>query len=119
DVLLGCGLTEARTIAFIAPADNERYPGLDGAAAVVKVLNPLSAELSELRLSLIPGLLAALRFNLNRQAEAFHAFEIAKVFACAQDGAPGESERLAAVSFGPFALKSIGSPAVAAGFLSL
>lgn len=118
EVMLGCGLTEVRTIAFIAPSDNQRFPGLEGGAPV-KLRNPLSAELSELRLSLIPGLLAATRFNLNRQAAAFHAFEVAKVFACAQDGAPGESERLAAVSFGPFALESIGSQALPAGFLSL
>ena len=27
EVMLGCGLTEAGTIAFIAPADNSRFPG--------------------------------------------------------------------------------------------
>ena len=53
----------------------------------MRVTNPLSAELSELRRSLVPGLLGALRFNLNREAAAFHAFEIGKVFAM-RDGAP-------------------------------
>jgi len=52
------------------------------------VNNPLSAELSEMRRSLLPGLLAALRFNLNREADSFHAFEIGKVFGL-RDGVPG------------------------------
>ena len=78
EMMPGAGLTEIRTIAFIAPAENQRYPGMGGEA--VRVTNPLSAELSELRLSLVPGLLGALRFNLNREAAAFHAFEIGKAF---------------------------------------
>ncbi len=117
EVLIGCGLTEIKTIAFIAPADNARFPGLEGGAPV-KVTNPLSAELSELRVSLMPGLLAALRFNLNRQAGAFHGFEIAKVFA-ARGEAPAEATRLAAISHGDFALAEVGARQVKAGFLTL
>jgi phenylalanyl-tRNA synthetase beta chain len=116
-VMLGSGLTEIRTIAFIAPEDNRRFPGLSSTAAVA-VTNPLSAELSELRKSLIPGLLAALRFNLNRQASAFHGFEIAKVFD--HDGErPAEGQRLAAVSYGDFVLPAVGQPAIQAGFFTL
>ena len=116
EVMVGAGLTELRTIAFIAPADNQRYPGMGGEA--VRVTNPLSAELSELRLSLAPGLLGALRFNLNREAGAFHAFEIGKVFSM-RDGAPVEHERLASISCGDYALGAIGQPAVAASFWTL
>ncbi|HVA40112.1 MAG TPA: phenylalanine--tRNA ligase subunit beta, partial [Candidatus Binataceae bacterium] len=116
EMMVGAGLTELRTIAFIAPADNQRYPGMGGAA--VRVTNPLSAELGELRLSLAPGLLGALRFNLNREAAAFHAFEIGKVFAM-RDGAPLEHERLAAISYGDYALGAVGQPAVAASFWTL
>jgi phenylalanyl-tRNA synthetase beta chain len=116
EVMVGAGLTELRTIAFVAPADNQRYPGMGGEA--VRVTNPLSAELSELRLSLAPGLLGALRFNLNREAGAFHAFEIGKVFSM-RDGAPVEHERLAAISYGDYALGAIGQPAVAASFWTL
>jgi phenylalanyl-tRNA synthetase beta chain len=115
EVMIGCGLVEAKTIGFTAPAENERFPGLNATAAV-RVTNPLSAELSELRRSLLPGLLAALRFNLNRETVAFHAFEIGKVFG--GDGVPGEYERLALVSYGDYALSEIGRPAVAAGFLT-
>ena len=117
DMMGGCGLTEIRTIAFIAPDENRRFPGL-GAGAPVVVTNPLSAELSELRASLLPGLLAALRFNLNRQAAAMHAFEIAKTFH-QQDGVPGEGQRLAGISYGDFLLPSVGAPAVEAGFFTV
>jgi len=116
EVMVGCGLVEARTIAFIAPADNQRFPGLGGEEAV-RVANPLSAELSELRRSLLPGLLAALRFNLNREAAAFHAFEIGKVFET-RDGVPVEHERLAGVSYGEYALAAIGKPPIKADFWS-
>jgi phenylalanyl-tRNA synthetase beta chain len=116
EVMIGAGLTELRTIAFIAPADNQRYPGTGGEA--VRVTNPLSAELSELRLSLAPGLLGALRFNLNREAAAVHAFEIGKVFSM-RDGAPVEHERLAAISYGDYAMGAVGRPAVAASFFTL
>ncbi len=66
--LIGCGFTEAKTVAFTAPADNRAFTGLKSPAAVA-IVNPLSTELGELRLSLLPCLLGALRFNLNREAE--------------------------------------------------
>lgn len=116
ELMVGAGLSELRTIAFIAPAENQRYPGTGGEA--VRVTNPLSAELSELRLSLVPGLLGALRFNLNREAAAFHAFEIGKVFAM-REGAPVEHERLAAISYGDYSLSAVGQQGVAAGFWTL
>jgi phenylalanyl-tRNA synthetase beta chain len=139
--MIGCGMVEAKTIAFIAPADNERFPGFfseaaAGRAEAVRVVNPLSAELSELRLSLLPGLLAALRFNLNREENAFHAFEIAKVFSMAGEAsspvidvrAPGlpsprgiasESQRIAGVSYGDYAMGGVDHPAIQAGFLTV
>ncbi len=117
DIMLGCGLTEIRTIAFIAPDDNRRFPGFESAQPVV-VANPLSTELSELRISLMPGLLAALRFNLNRQATAMHAFEIAKTFARRGD-LPAESMRMAAVSYGTYMIPAVGAPPVEAGFFSI
>ena len=117
EVLSGCGLTEVKTIAFVSPADNARYPGV-GSFEPAPVSNPLSAELSEMRRSLIPGLAAALRFNLNRQAAAFHGFEMAKTFGT-KDGPPVEHERVAAISCGKFALAEVGSAGVNGGFFAL
>ncbi len=117
DVMLGCGLVEAKTIGFIGPDENARYYGLD-AREPVRVINPLSAELSEMRRSLLPGLLAALRFNLNRETDAFHVFELGKVFG-ARDGIPGEAERIAAVSYGDYAMGAIGQPSIRASFWTI
>jgi phenylalanyl-tRNA synthetase beta chain len=117
EVLVGCGLIEAKTIAFIAPDDNERFIGLDWAEPV-RVTNPLSAELSAMRRSLLPGLLAALRFNLNREARNFHMFEIGKTFGI-RKGIAGEAERVAAVSYGDFAMGAVGQSAITASFRTL
>lgn len=118
EVMLGCGLSEAATIAFIAPSDNARFPGLQAATRPVKVSNPLSAELGELRVSLMPGLVTSLRFNLNREARAFHAFEIGKTFRMDGDLA-AERNHLAAVSYGPYAISAIGEPGIVAGFFTM
>jgi phenylalanyl-tRNA synthetase beta chain len=117
ETMAGCGLTEIRTIAFTAPEDNELFPGLKGHPPVV-VANPLSAELSELRSSLLPGLINALRFNLNRQANAFHAFELAKVFA-QESGGPHEMTVLGGVSYGEWLRPGVSQGAVAAGFFTV
>src|SRR5258708_15514372 len=118
EIMLGCGLTEAATLAFIAPADNARFPGLHADARPVKVTNPLSAELSELRASLLSGLITALRFNLNREASSFHAFEIGKTFSMHGDLAI-EHYHLGAVRYGNYALSAIGEHGVKAGFFSM
>jgi phenylalanyl-tRNA synthetase beta chain len=125
EIMVGCGMVEAKTIAFIAPGENQRFPGFiagkssaPSIAEPVRVINPLSAELSEMRLSLLPGLLTALRFNLNREANAFHSFEIGKVFTLI-DGIAGEVERLAGISYGDYAMGGIDQPAVKAGFFTL
>ncbi|MHB8381476.1 MAG: phenylalanine--tRNA ligase subunit beta [Candidatus Binataceae bacterium] len=117
EVMLGAGLTEAMTLAFIASADNARFGGISPEASAVRVENPLSAELGELRLSLLPGLLGALRFNLNRQASAFHGFEIAKTFARLGD-IIRERQVLAGVSYGPYASATVGDKGLQAGFFS-
>lgn len=118
EVMLGAGLTEAVTLAFIAPADNARFGGITAGATPVTVENPLSAELGELRLSLLPALLGALRFNLNRQAGAFHAFEIGKTFGRVGNEAR-ERQVIAGVSYGPYAAAMVGSKGLEAGFFSI
>jgi phenylalanyl-tRNA synthetase beta chain len=115
--LVGCGLTETKTLAFVAPRDNQVFAGLKGTAPI-EVANPLSADLSELRKSLLSGLLATLRFNLHREAQACHLFELGKVFYLEQ-GEPKEGERLAALSFGELGFKTLGERARIADLLTL
>jgi phenylalanyl-tRNA synthetase beta chain len=77
-ILAGAGASEAWSGTFLAPADIERC-GLDVAEAVV-VANPLVADESRLRTSLLPGLLSAVAYNAGRRQADVHLFEIGHVF---------------------------------------
>lgn len=51
-----------------------------GEGPAVVLSNPLSEEAAVLRTSMVPGLLAAVQWNLNRAADTVHLFEIGKVY---------------------------------------
>jgi phenylalanyl-tRNA synthetase beta chain len=95
-VLVGAGFDEAWTTTFLAPGDLERA-GLD--AAAVEVENPLDRSESILRTALLPGLLKAAKFNLDRQAEEVCLFEIGRIFALPSGDlpTPDEAEHLGVV----------------------
>lgn len=99
DILVGGGLSEAWTNTFLAPGDLGRA-GLPEVA--VQVANPLDQSESILRTALLPGLLSALRFNADRQAEEVALFEIGRTFAAPTGDrvVPDETEELAAVIAG-------------------
>ena len=101
-VLTGAGLYEAWTTTFLGPGDLEGA-GLDPEA--VEVANPLDQAESRLRTSLRPGLLKALRFNVDRQLDDLALFELGRVFAPPSDGriVPDESEHLGVVLLPPAA----------------
>lgn len=99
DVLVGAGLSEAWTNTFLAPGDLDRA-GL--AEVAVKVANPLDQSESILRTALLPGLLSALGFNADRQADEVALFEIGRTFAVPSGDrvVPDETEEMAAVVTG-------------------
>ena len=76
--LAGAGSNEAWTNTFLSDADLARA-GLDPSIAL-EVENPLDRSERLLRTSLLPGLLSAARFNIDRQATAFSLFELGSVF---------------------------------------
>ncbi|HET9692000.1 MAG TPA: phenylalanine--tRNA ligase subunit beta [Acidimicrobiales bacterium] len=97
--LVGAGLSEAWTTTFLAPGDLERA-GLPGGA--VRVANPLDAAESLLRTSLLPGLLKAVRHNVDRQQPDVRLFEVGRVFDLPIGDAtlPAETELLGVVCAG-------------------
>jgi phenylalanyl-tRNA synthetase beta chain len=117
EIAQGAGFTEMDTLAFTTPADNDRFTGI-ATGEPVRVQNPLSEELRQMRRSLVPALIEALRFNLNRQSPNFHAFEIAKVYSL-ENGAPVERFALGALSYGDYAIAEVGQPAVKASFFTM
>lgn len=71
------GYAEVITYSFIDPAVQEAfYPD----AATKTLVNPLSSELSTMRVGLWPGLVSALLHNASRQQGAMKCFETGVVF---------------------------------------
>jgi len=78
------GLDEALTWSFVSHAEAERF---GGGAAELQLVNPLAAELTDMRPSLLPGLIAAARRNANRGFGDVALFEVGQVFrSAAPDG---------------------------------
>jgi phenylalanyl-tRNA synthetase beta chain len=76
-LLVGRGLSEAMPLPFLAPGDLERC-GLPGDG--IEITNPLVAEESVLRTSLLPGLVKALGTNAARRNTGVGLWEIGHVF---------------------------------------
>lgn len=67
---------------------------------LLTLANPISGDLSEMRPSLLPGLLKNASHNFNRQQERFAAYEQARVFWLAANGKIQEQEQLAGIAYG-------------------
>ncbi len=87
--LAGMSFHEARTSTLVSAADVSHF----GEAVALK--NPFGEDQSQLRNSLVPGLLSALRRNLDQGAKSIALFECGRVF---HPG--GEGQRLAIVVTG-------------------
>jgi phenylalanyl-tRNA synthetase beta chain len=83
------GLVEAVTWSFIAKADAERFGGGQPALALA---NPIASDLSDMRPSLLPGLVKAAQRNADRGYPDVALFEVGQVF----KGDRPEDQRIAA-----------------------
>ncbi|MDY0207960.1 MAG: phenylalanine--tRNA ligase subunit beta, partial [Pseudomonas sp.] len=71
-LLVARGYQEAITYSFIEPG---LFTAFHPELKALTLANPISAELSVMRASLLPGLLKALQYNLYRQQERVRLFE--------------------------------------------
>jgi phenylalanyl-tRNA synthetase beta chain len=71
------GMTEAVTWSFIAKPHAELF---GGGAKELALANPIAAELSDMRPSLLPGLIAAAQTNADRGFPDAALFEVGQVF---------------------------------------
>jgi phenylalanyl-tRNA synthetase beta chain len=95
-MLVDRGYQEAITYSFVEPRlQRLLFPK----QAALPLENPLSAELGEMRVSLWPGLVEALRFNLRRQQERVRLFEVGTRFEI-EDGRLVESQAIAGLVTG-------------------
>ncbi len=69
--LVGNGFNEIINNSICSPSVNDKYGNTP-----VKILNPQGTELSNLRISLIPGVLETIKHNYNRQNKNLKLFEI-------------------------------------------
>ncbi|MFV0260231.1 MAG: phenylalanine--tRNA ligase subunit beta [Acidimicrobiales bacterium] len=95
--VLGAGATEVMPTPFLAPGDLERAGlGADG----ISLSNPLVAEESVLRTSLLPGLLKAVAANQAHRSGPLMLSELGRVFQPSGGELPAEPEQLAVIISG-------------------
>ncbi|WNO07836.1 phenylalanine--tRNA ligase subunit beta [Teredinibacter sp. KSP-S5-2] len=70
-MLVARGYQEAITYSFIDPKLHKLFDDGEGIA----LLNPISADMSVMRTSLLPGLVSTLQYNLNRQQQRVRLYE--------------------------------------------
>lgn len=97
DVLSGAGLFEARSTSFLSDSQLGLYLGRQ--PRTVRIANPVSDETPHLRPALLPGLVSAVRRNLDSHVPAVRLFELGAVWTRAPV-APVEEERVSAVLAG-------------------
>ena len=97
------GLMEAVTWSFIPHADAELF---GGGGADLALANPIASELSDMRPSLVPGLLRAAQRNADRGYPDAALFEVGQCFA--SDEPEGQTVRAAAVRRGSATLAGAG-----------
>ncbi len=116
------GLREAVTFSFISENWLER---LDPSRKVlprhpVRLRNPLSEDMAVMRPTLLPGLLEAVRFNVNRRIIDVHLYELGKVFfPRAGEALPSEPLMLACALTGNWSPKQWVSEAEAVDFFTV
>ncbi len=112
--LRGLGYSEAMPTPFLAPDDLARA-GLDDEG--ITLANPLVAEESVLRTSLLPGLLKGVAHNQSHRIDRVRLCELGRVFRPSNETLPDEHEMLAAIGSGY--LPDGGETAAEAGVRSL
>ena len=100
--LRASGLNETMTYSFAEPGDLERLRmPADGLGEPVELINPLNADQSVMRQSIIPGLLRSVAYNQSRGVKNVQLYETGVVF-YAHEGKkqPKEKRKVAAVLAG-------------------
>ena len=89
-------IQEVVTYSFVDPAMQALLgDGVEG----VRLANPIASNLAEMRRSLMPGLVEAVRHNVNRQAPRVRVFETGQCFVSSDDQLD-QSERLGIALYG-------------------
>jgi phenylalanyl-tRNA synthetase beta chain len=102
DALTNRDVNEAQTLRLISTAQLTDVLGASiTPEKTVAPKNPLSEDLTTLRPSLVPGLLATVALNIRHGLHRLRFFEIGRVFLMNPNGTSREEERLGLVLSGP------------------
>ncbi len=113
DLLAGRGLTEVVTHALVAPDDHDRL-GIDPSdPATIRVSNPVAPDHSQLRRSLLPGLLRVVVENERQRRSDVALFEVGAEYRM-ERGEPVQEERLGIVAAGQWPERAWDRPGHAA-----
>ena len=93
--LINRAYQEAINYSFIEPELNDLFRSK---TEILKLVNPISKDMSVMRSSLLPGLLMSLQYNANRQQQRVRLFESGLVFEGVK--ALKQSPKLAGVIYG-------------------
>ena len=102
NTMRACGLNETMTYSFAEPGDLDRLRmPADGLGEAVRLINPLNADQSVMRQSIVPGLVRSVAYNQSRGVKNVQLYETGVVF-FAHEGKkqPKERRRLAGVMAG-------------------
>lgn len=101
EILIHCGLTEALTVSLTNPAalDTLRLPAGHPWRDSVRLLNPLVEDHTQLRTTLLPGLLQVAGVNASRRVGDVQIFELGRTFHPGR-GAVEERRRLGLLLMG-------------------
>ncbi|MCM0044376.1 MAG: phenylalanine--tRNA ligase subunit beta [Burkholderiaceae bacterium] len=114
---------EVVNYSFIDEASESDFGGKDP----IRLLNPIASQMSVMRSQLLSGLIANVRYNLNRKATRVRVFEVGAVFR--KDGQVSDGplsvagvaqpKRVAALAYGPVAGEQWGLPTRPVDFFDL
>lgn len=92
EILSGLGFFEACNYVFRSPRREE--PFWNQPPRLVQLSNPLTAEDTHLRLSLLPGLVESVRRNVNHGSRDVRLFEIGSVYLPGSTSDPGDYQEI-------------------------
>ncbi|MGI6104949.1 MAG: phenylalanine--tRNA ligase subunit beta [Raoultibacter sp.] len=100
--LRSSGLNETMTYSFASPQELDKLRmKTDNLGVAVSLINPINADQSNLRQSIIPGLLTSVAYNQAHGVKNVQLYEMGRVFFGAEGKAqPKEKQKLAAVLAG-------------------
>ena len=93
----GLGYQEVINYSFVPREWEQDYAGN---AAPLKLINPISSQMSVMRSTLIGGLLSSLKYNLNRGEARLKLFELGRCFMGAEASMEAQPERIGGLAYG-------------------